>query len=492
MIHIHHSCFSRNTIRIHKPYEPYKLYKPYKLFGLIIILFLFSGCATWYQRTAEFQSAVTAGNFEKANKLLDKDKKQATGKNRILYYLNKGYVEFMLGQPENSNKYFETAENLIDEQHRNLGAEAAALVTNPEIRPYQPEDFEVIMINFYKALNYLDQNDMEGALVEVRKINIKLNQLNDKYPDHKNRYQRDAFAHLLMGLIYDASGDANNAFIAYRNAYEVYQSDYVKNFGVQAPEQLKQDLMRSAYNCGFTTELKQYEKEFNTTYKHTPTSANGQLVFFWLNGVGPVKAEWSINFAKQKRGDGAIVFHNDEFGFAFPFFFDSRYSDSDRQSIANLQMLRVAFPKYMERPPLYAKGSLVLDAKTYPLEIAENINEIAFKTLRDRMVREFSTSLLRVAAKKGLEYTARKQNEWLGFAVGIANSLTEKADTRNWQTLPYSISYTRVPLDAGTNNISLQLTTRNGSRNTDQITIEGGGKKTRFHVFQTMDSRTTY
>ena len=153
MIHIHHSCFSRNTIRIHKPYEPYKLYKPYKLFGLIIILFLFSGCATWYQRTAEFQSAVTAGNFEKANKLLDKDKKQATGKNRILYYLNKGYVEFMLGQPENSNKYFETAENLIDEQHRNLGAEAAALVTNPEMRPYQPEEFEVIMINFYKALN---------------------------------------------------------------------------------------------------------------------------------------------------------------------------------------------------------------------------------------------------------------------------------------------------------------------------------------------------
>ena len=125
------------------------------------------------------------------------------------------------------------------------------------------------MINFYKALNYIDLNDMEGALVEVRKINIKLNQLNDKYPDNKNRYQRDAFAHLLMGLIYDATGDYNNAFIAYRNAYEVYQSDYIKNFGVKAPEQLKQDLMRTAYICGFSAELKQYEKEFNTTYTHT-------------------------------------------------------------------------------------------------------------------------------------------------------------------------------------------------------------------------------
>lgn len=63
------------------------------------------------------------------------------------------------------------------------------------------------MINFYKALNYLQLNNMEDALVEVRKINIRLQQLNDKYPDHKNRYQRDAFAQLLMGLIYDAAGD---------------------------------------------------------------------------------------------------------------------------------------------------------------------------------------------------------------------------------------------------------------------------------------------
>ena len=122
-------------------------------FLIVLLVFLFSGCATWYQRTADFQAAVNMGNFEKANKLLDKDKKQATGKNRILYYLNKGYVEFMLGNPTHSNQYFETAENLIDEYHSNVGAEAAALITNPEARPYRPEDFEVIMINFYKALN---------------------------------------------------------------------------------------------------------------------------------------------------------------------------------------------------------------------------------------------------------------------------------------------------------------------------------------------------
>ena len=283
------------------------------------------GCATWYQRTMAFQEVVGKGEFGQAEKILQKDKKQAQKKNRILYCLNQGYVNFMLGRYELSNQFFDMAERLTEDQQRNIFTEAAVLVSNPEIRPYKPEDFEVIMINFYKALNYLQMNNMEDALVEVRKINIRLQQLNDKYPDHKNRYQRDAFAQLLMGLIYDAAGDWNNAFIAYRNAYDTYQSDYIRNFGLSSPEQLKKDLLRTAYLCGFQTELSQYETEFGMRYVPENASSFGQLVFFWLNGFGPVKAEWGVTFTKIQRGDGAIVFHNEELGLTFPFFWGSGY-----------------------------------------------------------------------------------------------------------------------------------------------------------------------
>ena len=79
-------------------------------FRFCIVLFLcwiVSSCATWYQRTAAFQDAVSKGEFEQAEKLLQKDKKQARDKNKILYYLNQGYVEFMLGHYEKSNQAFE-------------------------------------------------------------------------------------------------------------------------------------------------------------------------------------------------------------------------------------------------------------------------------------------------------------------------------------------------------------------------------------------------
>ena len=459
-------------------------------FRFCIVLFLcwiVSSCATWYQRTAAFQDAVSKGEFEQAEKLLQKDKKQARDKNKILYYLNQGYVEFMLGHYEKSNQAFEIAEQLTEDQQRNLLTEAAVLISNPEIRPYRPEDFEVIMINFYKALNYLQLNNMEDALVEVRKINIRLQQLNDKYPDHKNRYQRDAFAQLLMGLIYDAAGDYNNAFIAYRNAYNTYQTDYLKNFGLAAPEQLKKDLLRTAYQSGLTQELAGYEKEFQQKYTPAPLPANGQLVFFWLNGFGPVKAEWGITFTKIDKGDGVIVFHNEELGLTFPFFWGNGYSENDRNSLANIDVVRVVFPKYVERPRPFTQGVISYDGKNYTLQMAEDINQIAFKTLHDHMLRELSNSLLRVGINQGLKYAASKQNEWLGLAVSLTNAITEKADTRNWQTLPYSISYARVPLQASENNIELKFSGNHpGTQDLQKLTIPANGKRTRFFVYTTL------
>ena len=75
---------------------------------------------------------------EQSEKLLQNDKKQARDKNKILYYLNQGYVEFMLGHYEKSNQAFEIAEQLTEELQRNLLTEADVLISNQEIRPYRP------------------------------------------------------------------------------------------------------------------------------------------------------------------------------------------------------------------------------------------------------------------------------------------------------------------------------------------------------------------
>ena len=81
--------------------------------------------------------------------------------------------------------------------------------------------------------------------------------------------------------------------------------------------------------------------------------------------------------------------------------------------------------------------------------MAEDINKVAFHSLNQRMLQEFGKGLLRAALKKAAEHSIRKEDDRLGALIGIVNAITEKADTRNWQTLPHSIFYSRVPLKEG-------------------------------------------
>jgi uncharacterized protein len=448
-------------------------------------IFFLASCATYYTKNFRFQEHVLDGNFKAADSFLESNKKLKKDRVKVLYHLNKGYVNRMLGNYGESVNQFIQAENMIEDYRKKLGAEALSLISNPMTKPYKVEDFEAIMVNYYQAFNFINQNRLQDALVECRRINIKLNDLNDKYPKHKNKYGRDAFAHNLMGIIYEADKDYNNAFIAYRNSYNVYKEDYATNFGISAPEQLKKDILRTAYILGFIDELEFYEKEFGIKYNHV-SNEYGEAIIFWENGFGPIKSEWSINFATSTR-NGVAYFDNKDLGLAFSFS-TGGMGASEVAGIGGLRTMRIAFPKYIERKPICTSAQAKLGNKLYDLEIAQNINEIAFKTLHDRMIRELSNSLLRLAVKKAIEYAVRSQDENIGAIIGIINSASEKADTRNWQTLPYSVSYARIPLEKGNNEI--QFTTKNNSRVVfeEYFKFEGVKGKTHFHTFHSLDS----
>lgn len=455
--------------------------------AVVVFTITLAGCATYYQKNLRFQEFFEKGEIEQAATILDQNRRAATGKDRLLFFLHKGVVLQMLGNYRESNEFLEEAYLYIEDLQRNYATEALSFLTNPTILPYRGEDFEQVQLHYYKALNYLRLNQFEEALVECRRMNIKLNSLNDKYANHKNRYKRDAFAYNLMGIIFEAAGEVNNAFVSYRNAYEAYKEDYREHFHVDVPEQLKRDLLRTAYLNGFTEELEQYEKEFNMKYIHQPTEG-GELVFFWNNGLGPVKSEWSINFFIVKGSGGVITFVNEEQGLSFPFSVEGRSRD-DALKLGDLKAVRVAFPKYLERRPYFRSAALSIGDEDYPLEITQNINEIAFKTLEDRMIRELGNSLLRLALKQVSEELVRKKSKGLGALLSAAHALTEKADTRNWQTLPYSIHYARIPLTQGENTVTLKTRTlhgRNETAATFQFYLERN--ETVFHTYHSLES----
>ena len=455
--------------------------------ALLFVSFLFfQGCSTYYEKSRELQNYVVSGDFLHAEKLLDSDRKGEQGVNRVLYLFNRGVVAFMNGEYEKSNAYFTKADHYVEDYRKSVGAEALSLVSNPMVKPYRPEDFEGVMVHYYMALNYIYLNNYEDALVECRRINIQLQRMNTRYKDGKNKYSKDAFAHVLMGLIYEAAGDINNAFIAYRNALEVYETKYTKLFGVKAPLQLKKDLLRTAHEMGFEKELDFYQRKFNLKVKSDDPD-KGHLVFFWMNGFGPVKGEWSITFINSGYRNGWVTFTNAEYGLSFPVYVGDK-SKEEKQAFSNLSVLRVAFPKYIERKLMFNQSQLISVNKIYNLELAESINSIAFQCLKDRMVREIAGGIARLATKKSIEAAARNQDETIGAIIGIINAVTEKADTRNWQTLPYSISYARIPLIEGVNKVQLKAFGKSVTSSTQfEFNIRKG--ETTFFAFHQLESR---
>lgn len=451
---------------------------------LIIAAFFVVSCASHYQRTLLFQEKLSNGELDKASAMLEKDRQLKKKKNRLLYLMNKGYLNHLMSDFTESNKLLNEADLLMEDHRKDFGSEALALITNPEVKPYKAEDFERVLVNYYKAINFIELGKYDDAVVECKRINLLLQQLNDKYTKKKNKYSDDAFSHIVMGLIYDSRKNYNDAFIAYRNALEIFESDGSGSYmGTVVPEQLKKDLLRTAHLIGFYDEQKFYEKQFGYKYIHEE-NLHGDLVFFWENGLGPIKDDWSINFTLVKGAAGNVFFENEELGLSFTF---PAGSTNGNGNFGDLSVIRVAFPKYIERKPFYNKASLELNQKTFPLEEAEDINHIAFECLNDRFLREMANSLLRLAIKKSGEAVLKDKNKELGALLSIVNAVTEKADTRNWQSLPYSISYTRVPLQKGDNTIRLNKI-RGNEQDQDEFHFNGKEGQTQFFLHHSLES----
>ncbi|HLU81009.1 MAG TPA: hypothetical protein VK010_02955, partial [Flavobacteriaceae bacterium] len=206
----------------------------------ICVFLLYSCGATYQQKTATFQGDLLQGNLDMATAEIDANTFLQKERNRLLYLFEKGKVEHMRGNYEESNRLFEEAYILIDDQIKSsVGQEIAAKLTNPLAEPYKGEDFEKVTLHYYKALNFYQMGMPMEALVEAKRINIKLNELNSRYKKNKNKFTEDAFSQILQGILYEATGDVNNAFIAYRNAAEIYLTHEGSYYGVSLPQQLK-------------------------------------------------------------------------------------------------------------------------------------------------------------------------------------------------------------------------------------------------------------
>jgi len=443
-----------------------------------------ASCMSFYQQNEAMMDAVYQQNYSKALSLMGQESKLAKVKrNRLLYYLNKGSVYTFNNQPDSALIYFRNADYFIEDFSTNSAAYLETMVTNKSYSTYEGEDFEKVLLHYYAAMNYLQLNNLDEALVEAKRMLLKMQKNTDKYQS-KNKYKKDAFAHNLLGIIYDAQGSYNDAFIAYRNALEVYNSDYQQFFGTTAPLQLKKDILRTAYLSGFKEEYEKYIEEFKLQSAPEKYATQKQVLVFWNNGLCPVKDQSSINFIIVPQQNGAYQIVNAELGISVPYFSSDKKTNAD---LLDMRFIRIVIPKYVSRNLKYTAAWITGNDKVpFQFELAENIDAIAFKSLSDRILKEIGESLLRTFLKQLAVYQAEKEKkDGLAFAASLYGAFSEQADTRNWQLLPSQIQYVRVPIDSAVNELVFYAQPKDGkAANPMKLTLKANEP---FKFIQTSD-----
>ncbi len=399
--------------------------------GFLLLLLLLSSCAPAIHHYTLINNYLYQGQYTEADRILEKSKGDYGIRNRVLYYLDRSMILHLAGRFAESNAFLDRAESRIEKLYtRSVTAEAGAMLTNDNILPYEGEDFEKVMINVIGALNYVYLNQWDDALVEARKIDHKLNTFNDKY-EKKNVYKEDAFARYLTGLLYEVKGEYNDAFIAYRKAFETYKV-YEQDYGTQVPPVLPADLLRLSGLLDLEEEHGFYQDMFSDAswVAQDQRTGDGEIIFFSLDGYAPVKTDY---------------------------FIDAPVPDSS----GGIYQLRIALPKFVIQPDdiehaeitLFDSGGMAASQEMF---LAEDIAAIAVKDLDDRIGRITAKAVSRAAAKyiAFLISKAGKQDTVADVLIKLGTNIyavaSEQADKRSWQTLPAQIRMARLAVPPGT------------------------------------------
>ncbi len=424
-----------------------------KLFGLISWVLMASGCANlsagnlfshYSDQNQEVYQAVVAGNYANAEQLQSSD----VG-GEILGNFEKGRISFLAKDYPTSLKALEDSDRAVRVQQdratisvSETATSVGSLAVNDNLNEYQPADYELGFLHLYLGLNYLQKNDLEGALVEVRRANqvqeaarkarekelksaekdlknqgmsANLGSVLASYPDAGKKLSavQNGYLFYLSGLLYEASRDLNSAYVDYRRALAVMPDN----------KQVIESTMYAAKKLGMREDLRLLEKR----YGKAPTGLNksqGRVIVIDEQGVVEALQGWRIDLPIfDSRGNGAI------YSLALPYYPKSgapRFSD------------------------------VALNGKKLPSSTLADVNAMAQNDLNERLTTIVIRQAIRVWAKDRIRKEAAKKGDDVGnILFNVWNTLTEQPDTRSWQTLPAQVKTASQIVKPGTQQLNL-------------------------------------
>lgn len=367
-----------------------------------------SGCATYASRINKSRQLIWAGDYDSATVDL---KKYADlhDKDEILYLMELGAAYHGAKKYQQAVDTFLIASKLSQSSdYTSITAEAGSVVLNDDVKPYQPEDFERVLIHVYLAMDYTFLNKWEDAIVECRLVNRMLDKMAAR---GRQPYEENGFAKYLSAALFESGREYNDALVDYRAVLK-WQPLF---------PYLPAPLLRLSERLAMGEEHASFKKQFPSVTNYRTDKDQGEVILLLEVGKSPVKVPNPAfvlvpTFRKQ--------------------FYSMKYA-----------WLRDG-----------ATGIKVRSNTLYDIESA------AIRDLDRRTSGIIAKKLAGYAAKELVAAGVAKEskNEVLGALTSLLLHASDHADLRSWSTLPARLEIARMTLQKGLHDLYLDVDSRAG------------------------------
>ena len=461
-----------------------------QIFLFIILfsgLFFYSGCSSLissrYQKKAAMKH-FSGGEYKKSAELIEEYNKSREGTgDELMWRLEHGTVNFVIEDYPKSLKAFEKAEKILADYEnratfnmRGVGAEIGSAYTNANALPYTCLSFEKIIINTYKAMNYLAMENTDAASVEMRRARFRQKMARRKYevdlleeyryaapkytgmkipnfsPDKilKSKKIKEDFEWIRQHKNIDY-GHAVNPVISFFSAIDFLGQNRPYKALFDFRRLYRIDPTNSMYKKCYVSLAKQLEEYLPKKLQSVPAykfPMNRKLVYiFFEDGLIPAR--------KEKLFELILPPPVGYIGIAYPIL-EYFPSDASHLEITNRDGKKIQTQLIGD---FGAISSFALD---------KQITEIITRAVVGAMVKEATSITLQYTAKHiasqipGAPPGSGEMAQLIVFVtMQIYKKTFNRADVRCWQTLPKRIQAAVFPKD-GNGIFKLSVKSQNG------------------------------
>ncbi len=425
-----------------------------KLFVLAVgTAILATGCQTYTQQTKVADANWQQGNStETARRFTEKADKAKDGKDAVIMRLEQGAALRAAGQYRESIAAFDAAEekiNAYDEQAKvSVSRETGALLSNQANLPYKGRDYDKVMLNAYKALDYLQLGEPDKARVEFFRASQRQQ---DAEENNKKRIEKaeKEFENLKDSQEKGAASAKDMADKA--NADPQFKQKVATEYGYLDEFQAKANYVNPFvyYINGLY---------FLAANKDASDLSRSRDSFrFALGAIGENKfIKQDLEMVDQVSQGAAIppttyvIFETgcapkrDQIRIPIPLFL---------AGVQDVPYVGATFPTLKKQsgqlPNLNVSATGTSETTVLLASMDSAVGQDFKNDLPSIITKTIVSAGIKAAASYGVNKSMEKQDIWVKLAIKVAMTVAQLAvdiaDTRTWNTLPKEFQFCRIP-----------------------------------------------